>query len=155
MHIASGPTYGIEAKNTEILNQLAAWHVPTNNVTSVVADHTNGGDNLQAEREAVNRLVDAYVDAYDKRDAQALWQIWPDPPPQTRQAIEAYFRSARSIAMKVADRRIEANGTNATVMAQSSQEFVPKNGSPQKSPEGPVTLELEKARGGWIITLVR
>jgi len=155
MHIASGPTYGIEAKNTEILNQLAAWHVPTNNVTSVAVDHTNGGDTQQAEREAINRTVGAYVDAYDKRDAQALWKIWPDPPAQTKQAIAAYFQSARAITMKVTDRRVESNGTNATVMAQSSQEFVPKNGSSQKSPEDHITLEMEKRNGEWLISLVR
>jgi len=38
MHTASGPTYGIEAKSTEIVNQLAAWNVPTNNLTVVAAD---------------------------------------------------------------------------------------------------------------------
>jgi hypothetical protein len=126
MHTESAPTYGIEAKSAEIMNQLAAWHVPTNN-----------------------------VNAYGSRDAQSLWKIWPNPPAETKRDTEAYFRSARSITMRVRDRRIETDGTNATVMAQSSQEFVPKNGSLQKSPEGPITLELEKRNGSWLISLVR
>lgn len=157
MHTASGPTYGVEAKSAEIVNQLAAWHVPTNNLTTVGPDPTGGGvgANQKADRDAIDRVVDAYVDSYNRRDAQALWKVWPNPPAQTKQAIEAYFKSARSIVMKVNDRRIQSNGTKATVMAQSSQEFMPKNGSLQKSPDGPITLELENGSGAWLITLVR
>lgn len=155
MHTASGPTYGIEAKSGEIVNQLAAWHVPTNNITTVAVGTPIGSGNQQAEQDAINRIVDTYVDSYNRKDAQGLWKIWPNPPAQTKQAITGYFQSARSITMKVTDRRIEANGTNATVMAQTSQEFVPKNGGVQKAPVGPITLELEKKSGGWLITLVR
>ena len=155
MHTASGPTYGIEAKSGEIVNQLAAWHVPTNNITTVAVNSPIGSGNRQAEQDAINRIVDTYVDSYNRKDAQSLWKIWPNPPAQTKQAITAYFQSARSITMKVTDRRVEANGTNATVMAQTSQEFIPRNGSLQKAPEGPITLELEKKSGGWLITLVR
>jgi hypothetical protein len=156
MHTASGPTYGIEAKSAEIVNQLAAWHVPTNNLTTVLADRSDGGNgNLQADRDAINGVVDTYVSSYDQKDTKALWKIWPSPPAKTKTAIEDYFRNARSINMKVTDRRVETNGTNATVMGQSSQEFIPKNGSLQKSPESPITLELEKRNGAWLITLVR
>ena len=42
MHTASGPTYGIEAKSSEIVNQLAAWHVPTNNLTTVEPERAGG-----------------------------------------------------------------------------------------------------------------
>lgn len=156
MHTASGPTYGIEAKSAEIVNQLAAWHVPTNNVTTVEPDRVGAVvGNQQADREAINGLVDAYADSYNRKDAQALWKVWPNPPPKTKQAIEDYFRSARSIHMKVTDRKIASSGANGTVTAQSSQEFTPKNGSPQKSPESSITLELEKRNGAWLITLVR
>jgi S1-C subfamily serine protease len=156
MHTASGSTYGIEAKSAEIVNQLAAWHVPTNNLTTVAAGPPEGGvGNQQAEREAINRVIDTYADSYNRRDAKALWRVWPNPPAQTKQAIEAYFQSARSITMRVIDRRIESSGANATVMAQSSQEFIPRNGSPQKSPDSPITLELEKRSGDWLIHLVR
>ena len=152
MHTESGPTYGVEAKSTEIVTQLAAWRVPTNNISSV-ADGAIGDPRM--ENEAVNKTVDAYVNSYNLRDAPALWKIWPNPPAQTKQAITAYFQSARSITMKVTDRKIRANGTNATVTAQASQEFIPRTGSAQKSPEIPITLELEKQGGNWIITLIR
>jgi ketosteroid isomerase-like protein len=126
--------------------------VPTNNLTTVPDGLVA---NQQTEQEAINRVVDAYVDAFNKKDPQALWRVWSNPPPKTKQAMEAYFRNARSIVMNVTDRTIQSNGFNGTVMAQSSQEFTPKNGSLQKSPEGPITFELEKRSGSWIITLVR
>ncbi len=155
MHTASGPTYGIEAKSGEILNQLSAWHVPTNNVTTVQESRTTPGEDLPKDRDAINGVIDSYVDAYNKRDAQGLWQIWPSPPAQTRKAIETYFRDARSVTMRVTERKIEAKGAGATVTANSSQEFVPKNGSPQKSPDSPITFDLEKKGGAWLISLVR
>jgi S1-C subfamily serine protease len=153
MHTASGPTYGIEAKSVEIVNQLAAWRVPTNNLSTVAPNVANAG--LQADRDAINGVIDAYIDSYQRKNAQALWKIWPDAPDKTKQAIKNYFDSAQSINMKVTERRVETNGTNATMMGQSSQEFKPKNGSKLKSPESPITVELEKRNGTWLITLVR
>src|SRR5207253_6825749 len=135
-------------KSAEIVNQLAAWRVPTNNLSTVLP---NGGNhNLQADRNAVNAAIDAYVASYDQKNAKALWSIWPSAPANTKQKIEKYFDSAQSITMKVTDRRIETNGTNATVMSQSSQEFKPINGSSLKSPESPITFELEKRNGAWL-----
>ncbi len=155
MHTASGPTYGIEAKSGEILNQLAAWHVPSNNITTVQETHAVPGGDLPKDRDAINGVIDSYVDAYNKRDADALWQIWPSAPAQTRKAIETYFRDARSVTMRVTERKVEASGGRATVTAKSSQEFVPKNGSPQKSPESPISFDLEKKNGAWVVSLVR
>jgi S1-C subfamily serine protease len=153
MHTASGPTYGVEAKSAEIMNQLAAWRVPTNNLSTVAPDAANAG--LQADRDAINGVIDAYVDSYQRKDAQTLWKIWPNAPDKTKQAIKNYFDSAQSINMKVIERRVETNGSNATVMGQSFQEFKPRNGSTLKSPESPITVELEKRNGTWLITLVR
>lgn len=155
MHTASGPTYGVEAKSGEIMNQLAAWHVPTNNITSVRPDHSASIENQQETQAALNMVVEAYIDAYNRKDAGSLWRIWPNPAAQTRQAIETYFRSARSITMHITDRTVQSNGARATVMGQSYQDFVPKNGSPQRSPQTPITIELEKQNGNWLITVVR
>jgi ketosteroid isomerase-like protein len=155
MHTASGPTYGLEAKSAEIINQLAAWHVPTNNVTSVRPDHSTTGDNQQRSQEAVNQVIDAYINAYNRKDAESLWRIWPNPPVQTRHAIQTYFSNARSITMHITDRRVESSGDRATVMGQSYQNFVPKSGNPQRAPDAPITIELERQNGNWLIVLVR
>src|SRR5262249_37223270 len=153
MHTASGPSYGLEAKSAEIVSQLAAWRVPTNNLSTVVSGAENVG--LQADRNAINGVIDAYVESYQRKDAQALWRIWANPPASTKAAIEEYFGNARSINMKLSNRRVETDGARATVMGESSQEFTPKNGSTQRSPESSITFELEKRNGSWMITLVR
>jgi ketosteroid isomerase-like protein len=155
IHTASAPKSGIEAKSGEILSQLAAWRVPTNNITTVEVAQPGEVAGQQADRDAVARVIDAYVESYNFKDAKALWKIWPDAPDNTKHAIKSYFDSAQSITMKVTDLRVETNGTKATVMGQSSQEFKPRNGSTLKSPESPITLELEKRNGAWLITFVR
>jgi len=109
---------------------------------------------LEADRYAVNQVVNAYVDSYGRVDAAGLWQIWPGAPQSTKRAIQNSFGGARSITMKISDRDVEINGTRATVAGQYSQEFTPKNGSLQKS-SGPITLDLEKRAENWVITSVK
>lgn len=156
MHTGTNPTYGIEAKSIEIVNQLAAWRIPTNNFTSVDPDQIAVMSNSQqGDRDAISRLIDSYINAYNRMDANALWKVWPDAPPATRKAVESYFHSAKSISMKITVLRTDPNGNKATVMAQSSQEFTPRNGTAQRSPESPLTLELEKRNGNWLISIVR
>jgi len=124
-----------------------------------LADSVGGGDStgsrpsLQADVEAINHVLDRYADAYNRRDKNALWKMWPNPPAKTRQAIEANFRIARSIVMKVSDRTIELDGARATATAQYSQEFVPKDGSALRS-NGRIAFRLEKRDSTWIIVAI-
>lgn len=108
----------------------------------------------EADRYAVNQLVNAYADSYNRKDAAALWKVWPGAPKSTKQAIQDSFNSALSIIMKVTDRDVELASTRATVIGQFAQEYTPKSGSPQKS-NGPISLELSKGSGGWVITAVK
>ncbi len=109
---------------------------------------------LEADRYTINQLVNAYADSYNRRDATALWKIWPEAPKSTKQKIQNSFNSALSILMKVTDRDIQLGGTRATVTGQFAQEYTPKNGSLQK-PSGPITLELDKKNGTWVITSIK
>ena len=156
MHIESGATYGVETKSDEILGQLAAWHVPTNNITTVPAAQLDVGTAaMQAERDAIAGVIDAYVDSYNRKDAQSLWKLWPNSPDKTKRTIEESFQNARAIKVRLTDRRIQSSGTSATVTAQYSQEYTPRNGSVQKSPESPITIDLTKQGSSWIISIVR
>jgi hypothetical protein len=110
--------------------------------------------NPEADRYAVNQVVSAYADSYNRRDAASLWKIWPGAPQGTKQAIQSSFGSAQSISMKINDRSIEIFDTTATVTGQYSQEFMPKNGSLQRS-NGVITLGLEKRNGTWVITAIK
>jgi caspase domain-containing protein len=108
----------------------------------------------EADRYAINQLVNAYTDSYNRKDAAGLWKVWPGAPQKTKQAIQNSFSSALSIFMKVTERDIQLAGTRATVTGQYAQDFSPRNGSLQKS-NGPITLELEKRAGNWVITSIK
>jgi hypothetical protein len=108
----------------------------------------------QTDLDAINAMLDLYSDSYNRRDAGALWRIWPNPPAQTKQAIEGYFRNARSIVRRVSDRRIDVRSVSATVRGQCLDDFTPKNGSPMKSND-PIILELAKNKGDWFIVSVK
>lgn len=109
---------------------------------------------LEADRYAINQVVNTYAGSYDRRDTVALWKIWPSAPKSTRQAIQTSFSGAFSIVMKVSDRSIDLAGSSATVTGQYSQEYTPKSGSPQRS-SGDISLELSKGSGTWVITAVK
>ncbi len=110
--------------------------------------------NLEADRYAINQVVNTYVGSYGNKDAAGLWKIWPSAPKSTKQAIQNSFGSALSISMKISDRSIDLGENKATVAGQYLQEYTPKNGSPQKS-NGAITVELSKGSGGWVITAVK
>lgn len=109
---------------------------------------------LEADRYAINQVVNAYADSYNRMDAAGLWKIWPSAPQSTKHAIQNSFSNARSITMKISDRDIEVGGTSAMVTGQFSQEFTPKNGSLQRS-TGAITLELNKRNGNWVISSIK
>lgn len=155
MHTSTTTSYGIAVKSSDIVVQLAAWHVPTNNFTTEVHNPEDGTRvNPQQDRDAINRVVDTYVDSYSRKDASTLWSVWPDAPAQTRRAIEDYFQNARSITRRIADRSIDLRSTSATVRGQCLDDFTPKNGSAMKSNDS-ITLELAKNGGNWLIISVK
>lgn len=108
----------------------------------------------EAERYAINQVVNAYADSYNRKDAAALWKIWPGAPQKTKQDIRNSFNSALSIIMKVTDGNIELVGAHATVSGQFAQEYTPRNESLRKL-SGPITFELSKVSGAWVIDSIK
>jgi S1-C subfamily serine protease len=155
MHTSTTTSYGIAVKSSDIVVQLAAWHVPANNFTTVVHDPEDGTlPPLQQDRDAINRVLDKYVDSYNRKDAGALWSVWPNAPAQTKHAIEGYFRNARSITRRITERSIDLKNASATVTGQCLDDFTPKNGSTMRSNDS-ITLELAKKDGNWLIISVK
>jgi S1-C subfamily serine protease len=147
MHVATETSYGIAAKETEIVNQLRAWHVPTNNLLDVPPE---------PDPDAIKRVLRQYEEAYNQRDANALWKIWPNPLPNTKRAIEKSFPAARSISMKVqyTDSAIKIEGATATVNGQFVQAFTSKAGDAHTR-EGAIGFKLKKNVGVWTIVEVQ
>jgi ketosteroid isomerase-like protein len=148
MHTASAPTYGIEAKSGDIANQLRAWHVPTNNLL----DPTT---RAQAEVE-INRLLDNYEDAYTRKDASALWVVWPDVSAKIRGNVVSSFEAAQSIDMKVTNRQVVValDGTTATATGEYVQRYTAKRQSPETT-RGNITFTLEKRARTWVIRSIK
>jgi ketosteroid isomerase-like protein len=110
-----------------------------------------GGSGLAAIQDLLRR----YADAYNRRDSNALWKVWPDAAQSTRHTIEESFRNARSITMSIQpeEPEIQSDGKTAIVRGQYSQEFTGRNGSQQKS-KGKISFHLSKKNGTWIMASV-
>lgn len=155
MHLSTETSYGIAAKGSDIIKQLQAWQIPVDNLTRqpAAADSTPPAAG-PTDKEAINRVVDSYTTAYNQKNADALWKVWPNPPDSARRGIAASFSSARTIVVRVTDRSIDVNGSRATVTGQYSQEYTPKNGSLQRT-SGEISIGLEKQGNSWIISSVK
>jgi ketosteroid isomerase-like protein len=143
MHTATVASYGIAAKGALIVAQLKAWPVPANNLTDV---------RPESDIEAIKRVLHQYEEAYNQRDANALWKLWPDAPAKARHPIEISFPTARSISMKLqySDSAIKIEGTTATVTGQFTQVFVPKSGD-SHTRDGAIIFKMKKKDGVWMI----
>ncbi|PYX07911.1 MAG: hypothetical protein DMG88_12340 [Acidobacteria bacterium] len=146
MHTAAS-SYGIAAKSFDIVTQLRALHVPTNNLTDVKPE---------SDLDAIKKVLHQYEEAYTQRDADALWKIWPSPSANTKRAIEKSFPAARSISMKLQynDSAIKTDGTTATVNGEFAQVFTPKAGD-SHTREGAIIVKLKKNDGVWTIVEVQ
>ncbi len=109
----------------------------------------------EADVDAIKKVLGRYADAYNRKDKNALWKVWPSPPMDTKRTIEESFSTARSITMNLQlnNPEIEPDGARATVTAQYSQEFIPKNGSSLKS-NGRIAFTLRKMDSTWVIVAI-
>jgi len=154
MQVAYAVTYGVAASGPEIVAQLKAWQIPTNNLTAGLLISTA---DQSADPESIRKVLGHYEDAYNRTDAKALWTIWPDAPTKTRRAIEAYFKSAASIraTLRQGTPEIAANHVEATVSGQLSQKFTPREGNAPPARDDQITFRLKKNDGSWNIVDVQ
>jgi hypothetical protein len=152
-------SYGTAAKSRSITEQLDAWNIPTDNLTTQPLPRppgltTTGPAPPSAEAE-INKVLTHYETACSLRNADDLWKIWPSATAEQRKKFVDSFGAAKSITMRITDRSpvIDANGTSAMVTGQYSRVYVPKNGSEMKS-SGPISFKLEKKNGVWVITSI-
>jgi hypothetical protein len=148
MHVATETSYGLAARETEVVNQLRAWHVPTNNLTDV---------GPEADLAAIKRVLDGYQDSFNRRDSNALWKLWPSAPQVTKSVIENSFHSASSIRMtlQLGNPELAPDRASATVAGQFSQLYTPRNGNPQPPRTGDIMFLLKKNAGLWNILEIK
>jgi len=114
-------------------------------------------DASTTDENAINDLLRRYQDAYNMRDADALWRIWPNLAKKTKDNIGAAFKIASSIRMDLTLRtpEVASDGQSATVKGQFSERFTPKDGSPQPVRNGDITFLLKKTNGVWMIADIK
>jgi hypothetical protein len=116
---------------------------------------TTEKDKSKSDADEIAKVIQRYADAYSRRDANALWGIWPKPPSGTKRAIEESFRSASAIAMSVEPDAIDPpKGSTAVVTGHYSQAFTSREGQQHKS-NGNIRFDLSKQSSGWVLTSVR
>ena len=104
---------------------------------------------------AVRAVIQRYAQAFERRDANALRQIWPSMGDRYGR-YKASFDMASSIRMNVAvdSVQIGADGASAVVAGQVSQDYTPK-GAKVNSRSDRAVFHLAKSNGVWVITAVQ
>jgi hypothetical protein len=108
-----------------------------------------------SDADAITKVIKKYAEAYSHRDAKALWNIWPNPPANTKHRIEAYFQIPASIKMTVDPGMPDIEADGASVQGQFTQVFTPRKGTPQPPQSGDIKFSLKKNNGAWTIVDVK
>jgi eukaryotic-like serine/threonine-protein kinase len=101
---------------------------------------------------AVRAVVQRYAQAFERRDANALRQIWPNMGERYAR-YKSSFELASSIRMNVAidSVQISTDGATAIITGQVFQEYTPK-GAKMNSRNDRAVFHLAKSNGVWVIT---
>jgi hypothetical protein len=105
---------------------------------------------------AVRAVIQKYVQAFDQKDADALRQVWPSIGPLYARYKRA-FEGASSIReqLDIESVNLNADGTQAIVKGQMSQDYTPK-GDKTKRVKNATVFHLAKLNSGtWVITDVQ
>jgi serine/threonine protein kinase len=104
---------------------------------------------------AVRAVVQRYAQAFERRDANALRQVWPNMGERYAR-YKSSFELASSIRMNVAidSVQISTDGTTAVITGRVSQEYTPK-GAKMNSRNDRAVFRLAKSNGVWVITDIK
>lgn len=96
--------------------------------------------------------VQRYADAFERRDVDALRQVWPTMPPADYGKFKSSFSVASGIQLQVANEKVElgADGATAIVNADITRSYTPKGDKPLVSRDHTV-FHLVKSKGAWVI----
>jgi hypothetical protein len=111
----------------------------------------------QAEQAAIAAVLHKYEDAYNRRDAKALWLIWPKAPPERKLSLESVFGNANSIRvhLDLSPADFSSDHLTATVNTTLHEKYIPKLGVAPPELQDPTTFTLKKSGDAWTIAEVR
>jgi eukaryotic-like serine/threonine-protein kinase len=104
---------------------------------------------------AVRSAMKLYVDAFERRDVEALRQIWPTLGAQY-ESFKLWFAKAQSMKMqlRIESIQFDPDGTTATVKAQVAREYTNADESEPNRLREPESFQLSEINGSWVITEV-
>jgi hypothetical protein len=155
MHIETDPTYGIETKSIDIVSQLAAWRVPTNNLTTGVdinvAPPPSG---VHGDLDKIDRLKMDYKTGFQNKNILLLRHVWPSITDKRVKEYDEIFRAAESIKWNLNDCGSPAfHGDTATFRCVQDIEIKPHGGEVQHRINA-VTFYLQKQGSDWTIARI-
>jgi uncharacterized caspase-like protein len=133
--------------------------IPIKQPDVVINNAANNGARFDAagDRDAINAVLHQYEEGRKRKDASALWKIWPNAPIETKQRFESYFKDAKSIQTKLEmdPPQVAGDHMNATVSGHIHEGYTPKNGSTPPASDQDITFLLKKNNGVWTIADVK
>jgi hypothetical protein len=103
---------------------------------------------------AVLAAVQRYADAFDRRDADALRQVWPTMTLQDYGKLKSSFSGASGIQLQLENEKVElgADDTTAVVYADITRNYIPKaKGEKPLLSRDHTVFHLVKSKGAWVI----
>jgi len=112
-----------------------------------------GTSSATANKAAVRAVLQRYVQAFERKDADTLTKIWPTIGAGYT-SYKAAFDGASSIRMQMNIRSLDVSTDGATAIVETrvSQDYTSKDASETKTSKHAVTFELDKVEGEWLIT---
>jgi len=112
--------------------------------------------NSPDESPMVLAAVQRYANAFDRRDAAALQQIWPSMTAQDYGKLKNAFSSASEIKLQITNEKVDlgGDGVTAVVNADIIQSYTPKGEKARVSRDHTV-FHLVKSNGTWVIKDLR
>jgi caspase domain-containing protein len=122
-----------------------------------IPPYTPPVSDLEADRNAIKEVLHQYQEGRKRKDAAALWKIWPSAPVETKQRIEAYFKSASSIrtVLNMDVPELGSDRASAIVSGQIHEVYTPKNGDAPPGRDEDIRFTLKKNNGVWTIVDVK
>jgi serine/threonine protein kinase len=106
-----------------------------------------------ANKAAVRAVLQRYVQAFDRKDADTLTKIWPTIGAGYT-SYKSAFDGASSIRMQMNIRSLDVSTDGATAIVETrvAQDYTSKDASETKTSKHAVTFELDKVEAEWLIT---
>ena len=106
-----------------------------------------------ANKAAVRAVLQRYVQAFERKDADTLTKIWPTIG-QDYTSYKSAFDGASSIRMQMNTRSLNVSTDGLTAIAETrvSQDYTSKDASETKTTKHAITFEFDKVEGEWLIT---